>query len=76
VIGWLDGIEVHPDAEYRTESIALAIEWDGNAAALGKALSRYGLRTKNLAREYDPQQRKGYRVRDLREAATRWRFRM
>lgn len=76
VIGWLDGIEVHPDAEYRTESIALAIEWDGNAAALGRALSRYGLRTKNLAREYDPQQRKGYRVRDLREAATRWRFRM
>ena len=77
IVGWLDTV-VYALDEVRTGT--LAVEALGlpddlkTRAELGRVLAGYGLRSKNVRRDIDPQQRKGYRVRDLREAATRQRF--
>lgn len=75
VVRWLDSVPVDEDAWVRTEELVFRIGWDRDAAALGRALAKFpGVRSDNLPRQFDPQQRKGYPVRMLREAATRYRF--
>ncbi len=78
VPGSADTVHVRSDADwYMTETIAMGIGWGADRTAdLGRELSRFGLRSGNVPRSVDPARRKGYRVTDIREAATRWRFGM
>lgn len=79
VIEWLERVGYAVD-EVRTGVLAANLEGYGDTelgrARLGRELSAFGLRTKNVRRDIDERQRKGYRVSDLREAATRHRFQM
>jgi hypothetical protein len=81
VVAYLDQREadrgdVDPDGWVLTADLAEGIEWKGTPQTLGIKLSTFGLRSNNLPRAFDQQQRKGYRVRDIAEAMHRARFEM
>jgi hypothetical protein len=81
VVAWVEAtFELDPEQAYTTDRLAEEIGYEGGTAALGKALGplmrRFGYESRNVARRFDPAQRKGYRSADLREAADRYRYGM
>lgn len=81
VVAWLDaqeqaGVRHADDHEYPTETLRVGIGYAGPARSLGRSLGDLGLSSRNCARRYDEAQRKGFRVRDIRERAQRFRFGM
>jgi hypothetical protein len=73
VVAYLVAEQVQPDGWVLSDVLAQGIGY-GSGHRLGIALSALGLRSKNLPREYDPRQRKGYTARDLFERAQVYRF--
>jgi hypothetical protein len=74
-VRWLRESGLDRDVWVRTAVLAESAGTESHP--FGLALARtLRVRSANLPREFDPEQRKGYRVRDVLEAADRYRFGM
>jgi hypothetical protein len=75
VVRWLDETDRSDDGWVRSAELSDAIGWSGPEGSFGRAMfPLVRSNTTNLPRSVDPQQRRGYPVRLLREAAVRLRF--